>query len=151
MSALCTHDMPTLKGFWHCDDLKLGQELGLYPDEAQLNKLFDDRLRSKQEILNSVAWHGYLPEGISRDAATVPMDRHLSEALQLHLAAGNSALFSVQLEDWLEMDNPVNIPGTVDEYPNWRRKLSVNLDNIFSNDNIHSLAEQLTALRKNRA
>lgn len=30
MSALCTHDMPTLKGFWHCDDLKLGQELGLY-------------------------------------------------------------------------------------------------------------------------
>ncbi|GLQ74204.1 4-alpha-glucanotransferase [Vibrio penaeicida] len=151
MSALCTHDMPTLKGFWHCDDLKLGQELGLYPDEAQLNKLFDDRLRSKQEILNSVAWHGYLPEGIGRDAATVPMDRHLSEALQLHLAAGNSALFSVQLEDWLEMDNPVNIPGTVDEYPNWRRKLSVNLDNIFSNDNIHSLAEQLTALRKNRA
>lgn len=59
------------------------------------------------------------------------MDEHLSEALQLHLAAGNSALFSVQLEDWLEMDNPVNIPGTVDEYPNWRRKLSVNLDNIF--------------------
>ncbi|KJY75145.1 4-alpha-glucanotransferase [Vibrio nigripulchritudo] len=150
MSALCTHDMPTLRGFWHCDDLKMGEELGLYPDEEQLNKLFDDRLRSKQEILNSVAWHGYLPEGVGRDASKVPMDRHLSEALQMHLAAGSSALLSIQLEDWLEMDKPVNIPGTVDEYPNWRRKLSSNLDDIFAKDNIHQLAERLTELRKQR-
>lgn len=150
MSALCTHDMPTLRGFWHCDDLKMGEELGLYPDEEQLNKLFDDRLRSKQEILNSVAWHGYLPEGVGRDASKVPMDKHLSEALQMHLAAGSSALLSIQLEDWLEMDKPVNIPGTVDEYPNWRRKLSSNLDDIFAKDNIHQLAERLTELRKQR-
>ncbi|EGU52961.1 4-alpha-glucanotransferase, partial [Vibrio nigripulchritudo ATCC 27043] len=43
-----------------------------------------------------------------------------------------------------------NIPGTVDEYPNWRRKLSSNLDDIFAKDNIHQLAERLTELRKQR-
>ncbi|MGT0149375.1 4-alpha-glucanotransferase [Vibrio metschnikovii] len=68
---------------------------------------------------------------IGRDAQLVPMDSYLSEALQLHVAAGSSALLSVQLEDWLEMDKPVNIPGTVNEYPNWRRKLSMNLDEIL--------------------
>ena len=147
MSALCTHDMPTLRGFWHCDDLKMGKELGLYPNEKQLAKLYDNRLDCKQEILNSVAWHGYLPEGVGRDASLVPMDSYLSEALQLHLAAGSSALLSIQLEDWLEMDMPVNIPGTVDEYSNWRRKLSMNLDEIFSKEQVNRIAKQLTQVR----
>ncbi|WP_038173468.1 MULTISPECIES: 4-alpha-glucanotransferase [Vibrio] len=147
MSALCTHDMPTLRGFWHCDDLKMGEELGLYPDPEQLESLFADRLASKQGILDSVAWHGYLPEGVGRDAQFVPMDAYLAEALQLHVAAGSSALLSVQLEDWLEMDKPVNIPGTVDEYPNWRRKLSMNLDEIFAHEGVNRIAHKLTEVR----
>ncbi|EOZ5530938.1 4-alpha-glucanotransferase [Vibrio metschnikovii] len=147
MAALCTHDMPTLRGFWHCDDLKMGREIGLYPDEAQLQELFTDRLKCKQGILNSVDWHGYLPAGIGRDAQLVPMDSYLSEALQLHVAAGSSALLSVQLEDWLEMDKPVNIPGTVNEYPNWRRKLSMNLDEIFARDDVNRIATKLTQIR----
>ncbi|RTZ17948.1 4-alpha-glucanotransferase [Vibrio aquaticus] len=147
MSALCTHDMPTLRGFWHCDDLKMGEELGLYPDPEQLEGLFTDRLAAKQGILDSVAWHGYLPEGVGRDAQYVPMDSYLAEALQLHVAAGSSTLFSVQLEDWLEMDKPVNIPGTVDEYPNWRRKLSMNLDEVFAHEGVNRIATKLTEVR----
>ena len=147
MAALCTHDMPTLRGFWHCDDLKMGREIGLYPDEQQLEGLFEDRLKCKQGILDSVRWHGYLPEGIGHDAQYVPMDSYLSEALQLHVAAGESALLSVQLEDWLEMDQPVNIPGTVDEYPNWRRKLSMNLDEIFSREDVNRISKRLTEVR----
>lgn len=147
MSALCTHDMPTLRGFWHCDDLKMGEELGLYPDAEQLKGLFTDRLESKQGILDSVAWHGYLPEGVGRDAQYVPMDSYLAEALQLHVAAGASTLLSVQLEDWLEMDKPVNIPGTVEEYPNWRRKLSMNLDEVFAQEGVNRIAYKLTEVR----
>ncbi|MDK9764539.1 4-alpha-glucanotransferase [Vibrio sp. D420a] len=148
MAALCTHDMPTLRGFWHCDDLKMGQEIGLYPNQEQLNGLFDDRLECKQGILDSVAWHGFLPDGVGRDASQVPMDSYLAEALQLHVAAGSSTLLSVQLEDWLEMDQPVNIPGTVDEYPNWRRKLSMNLDEIFAHDDVNRIASRLTEVRE---
>lgn len=151
MSALCTHDMPTLRGFWHCNDLKMGSELGLYPDKEQLQRLFDQRLRAKQNILNSVAWHGYLPEGVGKDASLVPMDSHLSEGLHLHLAAGASALMSVQLEDFLEMENPVNIPGTVDEYPNWRRKLSQTLEDIFSREDIKRLTYHITQVRQKSA
>ncbi|MGF1695647.1 4-alpha-glucanotransferase [Vibrio lamellibrachiae] len=147
MSALCTHDMPTLRGFWHCDDLKMGHEIGLYPDTEQLEGLYQDRLTCKQGILDSVAWHGYLPEGIGRDASQVPMDSYLSEALQLHVAAGSSSLLSVQLEDWLEMDQPVNIPGTVNEYPNWRRKLSMNMDEIFAKESVNRITKRLTEVR----
>jgi 4-alpha-glucanotransferase len=147
MSALCTHDMPTLRGFWHCDDLKMGRDIGIYADEEQLNALFDGRLAAKQRILESVAWHGYLPEGVGRDASLVPMDFYLSEALQLHVAAGSSALLSLQLEDWLEMDKPVNIPGTVAQYPNWRRKLSTSLDDLFAREEINRLTARVTSVR----
>lgn len=147
MSALCTHDMPTLRGFWHCDDLKMGEEIGLYPDPEQLKELFQTRSESKQEILNSVDFHGFLPERVGRDASYVPMDRHLSDALQYHLAAGSSTLLSLQLEDWLEMDKPVNIPGTVDEYPNWRRKLSITLDELFNRQAVNELTKRITEIR----
>ncbi|MGR5309361.1 4-alpha-glucanotransferase [Photobacterium damselae] len=148
MAALCTHDMPTLRGFWHCDDLKMGSELGLYPDQDALNGLFDSRAESKQRILDSLDWHGYLSQNIGRNAAYVPMDSKLSEGMQLHLAAGASALLSLQLEDWLEMDKPVNIPGTVDEYPNWRRKLSTTLDDLFTRQDIIDLTRRLTETRQ---
>ena len=147
MATLCTHDMPTLRGFWHCDDLKMGAELGLYPDEEQLNGLFDSRAESKQKILDSLSWHGYLPQGVGHNAAYVPMDRSLSEGMQLHLASSSSALLSLQLEDWLEMDKPVNIPGTVNEYPNWRRKLSTTLDDLFTRQDIIDLTRRLTETR----
>ncbi|OAN13187.1 4-alpha-glucanotransferase [Photobacterium jeanii] len=147
MATLCTHDMPTLRGFWHCDDLKMGEELGLYPDSEQLKGLFDSRAESKQKILDSLSWHGYLPQGVGHNAAYVPMDRILSEGMQLHLAAGSSALLSLQLEDWLEMDKPVNIPGTVNEYPNWRRKLSTTLDDLFTRQDIIDLTRRLTETR----
>lgn len=147
MAALCTHDMPTLRGFWHCDDLKMGEELGLYPNKDQLAGLFASRAESKQKILDSLDWHGYLPEGVGHDASYVPMDLRLSEGMQMHLAASSSALLSLQLEDWLEMDKPVNIPGTVDEYPNWRRKLSTTLDDLFTRQDIIDLTRRLTDAR----
>jgi 4-alpha-glucanotransferase len=142
--------MPTLRGFWHCDDLKLGEELGLYPNPEQLATLFDDRLVCKQGILNAIRETNpqFLSPGIGDNAAYVPMDRWLGEALQLHVAAGASTLFSVQLEDWLEMEKPVNIPGTVDEYPNWRRKLSVNLEEMFAREEVNHIAKRLSEVRQ---
>ncbi|MGF1739974.1 4-alpha-glucanotransferase [Vibrio profundum] len=148
MATLCTHDMPTLKGFWHCEDLKMGKELGLYLDETQLQALYDDRLKSKQQIINSMDGHGMLPPGLTRDARFLEMDRALSHNMQCHLAAGSSSLLSLQLEDWLEMDLPVNIPGTVDEYPNWRRKLNTCIEDMMKRDDLLSLTSLITEARR---
>lgn len=148
MAALCTHDMPTLRGFWHCEDIKLGEKIGLYQNADTVAALFDGRLKAKQRILESVNWHGYLPDNTPLDASVVAMDTELNNNLQRHLAAGNSALLSLQLEDWLEMENPVNIPGTVDEYPNWRRKLSKSLNEIFDDPACISLMETISSTRQ---
>ncbi len=148
MAALTTHDMPTLRGFWHCDDLALGRDLGLYPDEDKLQDLYRERHSAKQAILDSLAGHGVLPDGIGHDVSWVGMNTALAQALQEHMCRGNSALFSTQLEDWLEMDKPVNVPGTSSEYPNWRRKLSKDLESFLNDPGLVALANRLTNARK---
>lgn len=147
MATLTTHDMPTLIGFWHCDDLVLGKDVGLYPDEDVLATLYADRHDNKQQILNTLHGHGSIGDDISRDVHYVGMNKSLNHGMQTHMAGGSSALLSLQLEDWLEMEKPVNIPGTFKEYPNWKRKLSHNLEDIFTRADIQSLAKAITRKR----
>lgn len=147
MATLTTHDMPTLIGFWHCDDLNLGKELGVYPDAQVLQNLFNDRHANKQHILDTLHGHHSISTQISSDVNYVGMSQALNFGMQKHMAGGSSALLSLQLEDWLEMDKPVNIPGTFDEYPNWRRKLSQNLEDIFSQAKLQQLGRELTKRR----
>jgi 4-alpha-glucanotransferase len=139
--------MPTLKGFWHCDDLALGRELGLYPDEDVLKTLYADRHQAKQRILDSLHAHGVISGNISHDVNWVGMNTELNHGLQLHMSRGSCALFSTQLEDWLEMDKPVNVPGTSYEYPNWRRKLSRDLEDIFADEALKNLAGKMSRAR----
>ncbi|GAA0347770.1 4-alpha-glucanotransferase [Bowmanella denitrificans] len=150
MSTLTTHDMPTLKGYWHCLDLELGQRLGLYPSDDIVSSLYRSRYDNKQQILNSLHGHGSIPDWIDRHVDQVGMTWELNQGMQVHMAGGSSALLSLQLEDWLQMDKPVNVPGTSHEYPNWQRKLSVNLEQIFDEPTLQSLSRQLTEAR-NRA
>ncbi|MPW29691.1 4-alpha-glucanotransferase [Agarivorans sp. B2Z047] len=147
MSAVTTHDMPTLRGFWHCDDLALGRELGIYPDEEVLQSLYQDRHENKQKLLDTLHGHQSIPDYISRDVNWVGMDKGLNYGIQVHMAKGSCNLLSVQLEDWMEMDKPVNVPGTSSEYPNWRRKLTWNLSDLFNNHDVQHLMYSLTDAR----
>ena len=148
MSTLTTHDMPTLIGYWHCLDLELGKEIGLYPTEEILQTLYADRHENKQAILDTLHGHGSIGDNVGRDVNHTGMNRELNNGMQVHMAGGSSALLSLQLEDWLEMDKPVNIPGTFDEYPNWRRKLTENIESMFDRHDINELASKLTHARK---
>ena len=95
----------------------MGRELGLYPDEDVLKTLYADRHQAKQRILDSLHAHGVISGNISHDVNWVGMNTELNHGLQLHMSRGSCALFSTQLEDWLEMDKPVNVPGTSYDTP----------------------------------
>ncbi|MGS2722060.1 4-alpha-glucanotransferase [Paraglaciecola aestuariivivens] len=148
MSTLTTHDMPTLKGYWHCHDLELGKELGLYPTDEILAELYASRHANKQAILDTLHGHQSIStDEVATDVHQVGMSKALNFGLQKHMAGGSSELLSLQLEDWLEMEKPVNIPGTFNEYPNWRRKLTRNLQDIFNDASLQQLAADLTEAR----
>ena len=49
----------------------------------------------------------------------------------------------VQLEDRIGLDTPVNVPGTGDEYANWRRKLPENWERLLEREDVWELARIL--------
>lgn len=146
ISALTTHDMPTLKGWWTLSDLTLGQKLGIYAP-ADATRLASDRNNAKQRILDSL--HGLMSVGseVPSHAVDCPMSDALALGMQIHMCRGSCALYSSQIEDWIGVEKPVNVPGTFREYPNWRRKLTANLDEIFSDPKVLELTAKMTQAR----
>ncbi|PLR25962.1 4-alpha-glucanotransferase [Pantoea endophytica] len=145
MAVATTHDMPTLRGWWQSDDLRLGSELGLYPDKQILAGLNKSRLAARRALIRSLQRSNCLPE----QAEPQVMDRALSAAMQRYLADSNSALLGLQPEEWLDMASPVNIPGTTRQYPNWRRKLSASLEAMFADPQINALLADIDQRRRN--
>jgi 4-alpha-glucanotransferase len=48
------------------------------------------------------------------------------------LAQTRSRLLAISLEDLLGVIDQPNIPGTVDEHPNWRRRLPLAIDEMVA-------------------
>ena len=148
MATVTTHDLPTLRGYWEGGDLTLGASLGVYPDPQVLEKLRGERERSKQGLLNALHLTQCVPKSISRSAENMPMTPLLNLGLQRYLAGSASALLGLQPVDWLDMDLPVNVPGTNTEYPNWRRKLTRTLEDMFADEHIDALLSDLNQRRQ---
>ncbi|WP_296255870.1 4-alpha-glucanotransferase [uncultured Enterobacter sp.] len=148
MAVATTHDLPTLRGYWESGDLTLGKTLGLYPDEEVLRGLYQDRELSKQGLLDALHKQGCLPKRAGHKASLMSMTSTLNRGLQRYIADSNSALLGLQPEDWIDMAEPVNIPGTSYQYKNWRRKLSTTLEKMFADDGVNRLIKDLDKRRK---
>ncbi|WP_145525108.1 4-alpha-glucanotransferase [Yersinia rohdei] len=148
MATITTHDLPTLRGYWQSDDLTLGNKLGLYPDQQILKQLYLDRERAKQGLLEGLHHYDCVPKKVGHKASLLAMSPVLNRGLQRYVADSASALLGLQPEDWLDMATPVNIPGTSDEYPNWRRKLKVSLEEMFADSQVNLLLKDLDKRRK---
>lgn len=146
MSALTTHDMATLKSWWACKDLDLGVELGVYT-APQAFALKTDREEAKQRILDSLHGLNSIDSSIPYNAAECPLTEELAVGMQVHMCRGSCLLYSTQIEDWIGVEKPVNIPGTFKEYPNWKRKLTLELEDIFSDEKVRNLTKKMTEAR----
>ena len=66
----------------------------------------------------------------------------------MYLARSNSALVAIQIEDLLGMIDPVNVPGTDREYPNWQRKLTADIEEMARREDLNGC---LAAIARARA
>jgi 4-alpha-glucanotransferase len=54
------------------------------------------------------------------------------------------------LEDALDARDQINVPGTIDEHPNWRRRLPVLLEDLRRQPMLVTLADEMAALDRSR-
>lgn len=123
--TITTHDLPTLASWWEDTDIALRRRLGLFPSDEIADEMAARRAWDRGALLYALSREGLLPEGMKTDPATVPrMSRELALAIEAYLARSRARLLVVQPEEWMLMEEAVNIPGTSGENPNWRRRLS---------------------------
>ena len=60
------------------------------------------------------------------------------------LAESPSRLLIVSLEDALDLVEQVNVPGTIAEHPNWRRRLPIDLEELKIEPRLLALADILS-------
>jgi (1->4)-alpha-D-glucan 1-alpha-D-glucosylmutase len=128
-----THDLPTMAGFWAQSDVSVRERLGLM-NAAQIDDLRAEREHSKQKLFSML--HA---EGLAKDG-TLPV---AAPIIEMHRAVARtpSHLMLVQLEDVLELNTQANMPGTLDEHPNWRRKLPLDLPALLAESRMRAIAK----------
>jgi len=113
-----THDLPTLAGWWKGSDLAWRRKLGM--DKASLAKEKKFRARDRRKLWQTLKAEGYAKGALP--AAAAPF----ADAAFSHIAATPCPLKLFPVEDFIGETEQPNIPGTIDEHPNWRRRLAHN-------------------------
>jgi 4-alpha-glucanotransferase len=155
LACLSTHDLPTLRGWWAGTDIRARKRLGWYPPEkaADLRKA---RAEERVLLLAAMQHAGVLPaacEPLLLGAAPCPeeLPAEICVAAHIILAKARSRLVAVQLEDLAAVKEQANLPGTVDEYPNWRRKQPLDLDELAGTELFRAVTEALSRERPRSA
>jgi 4-alpha-glucanotransferase len=116
LAMVGTHDMPPAAAFLTGEQVTLRAELGLLTrPEAE------ERAAAQAELagwLAMLAREGLLPR------AGAPSEQEFTAALYGFLTRTPAVLIGVSLADAAGERRPQNMPGTVDEYPNWRISLT---------------------------
>jgi 4-alpha-glucanotransferase len=124
--TFATHDLPTWAGWLSGHDLTVKRGLNIDPGESD-----HDRTAAQEALGRAMAWRG------------LPTVDFLS--VTRFLADTPARLLMVSLEDAMGAVEQVNLPGTVDEHPNWRRRLSVRLEDLPEASALPAVAEIMEA------
>ena len=154
-ASAATHDLATLKGFWLGCDISWRQKLALYPDAASEAADISDRHTARWQLLEALAREGLMPN--DRFGEFLPQGgepvytAELGEAILAFLARSRARLMLVQIEDVVGEVEQANLPGTSDAHPNWRRRLSLRLDEILGGLEMQRIAALVSGERRRSA
>ena len=149
--AVSTHDLAPLAGWWTGQDLRLRLQLGLFPDQAVFEKRLLDRSQQRVRLLLAMERADLLSAAeVAEMAGSQSLSARTVQVIHAFLAMTPSALLLVRLEDVMGETEQVNMPGTVDEQPNWRRKLPLDLQALAGHCLMQSLSRTLASLRPQR-
>ena len=119
MACFGTHDTPTISGFWRGRDIEWWRAIGWLSTDKSVG------LHSARAVQrNSLRQHCNIPPNAGLD--------NVCDAVHRELGTSPAELVTVQLDDLLGCEQAQNLPGTIDEHPNWRRPLPMAVEDFSS-------------------
>jgi len=135
--AWSTHDLPTFVGWWNTKDVPTREQFGILTTE-QGQREREDRVHAKSALVSTLKAEGLVPQDTRADGEATEA---LLDGVQGLLASTPSAVMVVQMEDVLGIAEQASLPGTVDQHPNWRRKLPVALEDLAGHEGFRRVGE----------
>jgi 4-alpha-glucanotransferase len=132
LTAVTTHDLPTIAGLWTGSDLEAQRRLNLNPNEAGIVEIRDRLARA------------------TRSDARTPVREVIRRTYAL-LSRAPSVVVTATLEDATATEARPNMPGTVTEWPNWSQPLPTPLEALARDRHVNAIADALAAPRRLRS
>ncbi|GAB2756776.1 4-alpha-glucanotransferase [Nocardioides salsibiostraticola] len=132
MASITTHDLPTAAGWLEADHVSLRASLDLI--EGSADEAFAAAASDRSALMDLLG-----REGIPTESPIV--------ALHAVIARATSRLVLSAPADAVGERRQPNLPGTIDEYPNWRIPLTVSLEEFFEDPQVKAAVEPLRAAR----
>lgn len=138
VSMTSTHDLPTVAGWWRGCDIDVRSALGLSA-EGEVAERQSDRRR---------LWQAFAAAGTAKGPAPAPDDPAPAvDAALGYVASSPAPLMLAPVEDLLGLSDQPNLPGTIDQHPNWRRRLEPPAAKLFDDPAVARRAAIIVARR----
>ncbi len=124
LASFATHDLPTWEGWKKGRDIEWRREVGDIDEGAEAH--------SKGERQHEV---GMLEAHIGGSS---------SEDLHCFLARTSARMVALQVEDILGLTEQPNLPGTIFDHPNWRRRLPIPASALATDARVEKTAKILS-------
>jgi 4-alpha-glucanotransferase len=149
LATASSHDMAPVAGHWEAWDVHLRHKLGLARPDATEAEDLKARAADRAILIGALQDQNLLPTDFP--ATTVPLAdsdmRALVLACHQFLARTPSRLMLMNLDDLVCETSQVNVPGTVDQYPNWSRRLRIDIETLVTSDTLRTTTEAITRER----
>jgi len=137
-----THDLPTVAGWWEGRDVEWAEKLRRKTRLGSVSA--EKRERQKDRTL---LWSALKDSGCARGGEPAPGDpASVVDGAISYIAKSVSALAMASVEDILLLPEQPNMPGTIDEHPNWRRRLPADIS--WEDAGLRTRLAKLTARRR---
>ena len=147
LASFGTHDLPPLAGWWQGEDIETRSSLGHLAGEA-IDRAWSERHRDRVGFCRRLAEAGLLPDGIDPEAPPDRLDEALRDAMHAILAGSAADLVALGLDDIFGLIDQQNVPGTVDEAPNWRRRAPVTIEELADTPELKRAASIMNTGRR---
>ncbi len=145
-----THDMPPLKMWWFGYEIELNRSLGMLDDAGRI-EAYKRREADRFKLLAALDFNRVWPADRHRLGDYLYGEGYpqgMDEAVHKLVSQTPCKVVMLQPEDMLGVDKLQNLPGTDrDKYPNWRRRLPVDLEDMEKEE---SFCRNVAAVRSAR-
>jgi len=118
-----THDLPTVAGWWSGADISMRGKLGLAEEKRETRERTHDR---------AALWEAFREVDVAGGGPPSPrLPAPAVDGAIAFTAQSPSQLALIPVEDVLGLTHQPNLPGTIDEHPNWQRRLDKPATELF--------------------